>query len=506
MTNLFRKNLLLTFFLFFSFGSMMLLSAQNDLANGEKKEKMAEKAAEIINKYIEALGGKTNLEKISSLVIRGKGQSGFYTKSLPIVKYVKNPGKNKTEISLMNQKMVTATNGDISWEINPFYGNGQPRQMPELAEEFKIKESDNKNDVLYTIGKNLINYKERGYEAEYMGKTNFRGKKAHHIRLTSDVSEDDYYIDALSYLLLMAKVDFSKNYYDDYKKVGNITFPHKMEEGGGYREMKIEVDEVLINDDIDDKVFEMPFTQFNIEEDVFLNEKIEDETFDFSDENLTAEVIVNDYLKLTGSVPLLDAKKSIIMKGKMTIGSIDMPFQMYAKKNNKFRMEMSFMGETSIMATNGKKSWEKDPFRGKKVAEEVPHEELSQNMNMFEFQSELTTYKGSAGYLDYLGKTKVRGVEAHVLKLEPNNHVNPDLVLSKEILYFFDVEKHLLLMKFNKTDGTREYYTEYKKIDDLYLPHYIETFNNVEYVSMKLNIDEIILGEKFKDDIFSMPK
>ncbi|NJO01646.1 MAG: hypothetical protein HC880_08100 [Bacteroidia bacterium] len=152
----------------------------NPLSAQEQEETKNEKADEVILKYVQAIGGISNLSKISSLLIKGEGKGGSYLMTLPMTLYVKNPGKNKVEISINDQKMVMATDGKIAWGLNPFSGNGQPRQVPQ-------EELETQNHVFYTIGKNLINYKEMGFRAEYLGKTNFRGNRVHRIRLISDL-------------------------------------------------------------------------------------------------------------------------------------------------------------------------------------------------------------------------------------------------------------------------------------------------------------------------------
>ncbi|NJL14147.1 MAG: hypothetical protein HC913_14825 [Microscillaceae bacterium] len=270
--------------------------SQAQEVNAEIPGDKAQKADEIIQRYIQALGGHESLTQIHSLLIKGKSLGGEFSIKMPTQLVIKNPGKNKLEISVMNQKMVRATDGQISWGVNPFMGKGQPRQIPQF-------ENDTRNNVFYTIGKNLIDYKERGFEAEYLGRISYKGHKAYHLRLKGELHEDEYYIDVKTFLLLMAKVDYSKSHFDNYKKVGNILFPHLIE--GEEEDFRMEVEEVILNNQVADAEFEMPFAQFNDEENILLNHAIEEETFDIAEEEHSPEDIIAQYQQQVGSQPTL---------------------------------------------------------------------------------------------------------------------------------------------------------------------------------------------------------
>lgn len=477
------KHCILYTFLIISF--LESAFAQTDAELQEEKEA---KAAEVIKKYVSALGGKNQLNEIHSLTIKGQGKGGSYDMMLPMTVYVKNPDKNKVEISIMNQKIVMATDGRISWGLNPFTGNGQPQQVPNFYEEMV-------NHVFFTMGKNLIDYQEKGFRAEYVGKTNFQGKKAHRIKLISDLAEDDYYIDAENYYLLMAKVDYSKNYFDNYKRVGNIFFPHSIE--SGKQNFKMEVDQVILNDSIADNEFSMPFTQFNIEEHVLLNQNIEEETFEFSDENLNPQELLRLYALAVGDETDLLNTKSVHISGQMTLGRVDIPFQMYSKQPRKFRMEMNMMDHVAVTATNGRKSWEISPFAGESQAVEVEESELRHDREMFSFGRELLNYAKMNTPMSYLGKTKVKGQDTHVLKLS--------LFEEEEILYFIDTKNYHLLLKHNKMTGDQEFYEEYKKIDNILIPHILERYDRLENSNIKIKLDVFNFEDKLSNKLFNFP-
>lgn len=471
------------------------------------QETSDESALNIIDKYIEAIGGKDNLQDIKTLILKGTGKNGLLEMDLPMNIYIKNPDKTRTEVEIMEQQMVSAFDGDVIWELNPFVGNGKAREVPQRFEALKLK-----NSVFFILSKYLLNYKEKGFKAKYLGKANFQGKKTHRVQLASEYGLFDYYLDIRTYYLLMAKVNGEKHYFDDYKKVGSITIPHFLKNERTGFQMNIE--EVVFNETINDDKFEMPYTQFNPSENILLNKKINDEIFDFSEEDLTGDEIIEKFFESTNYKTYSETKfKSSKIVGSIRMGSIDFPFTMYVKSSKKYRMEINAMGHTGILATNGKRYWEVNPFKknpkpqlsysydGGEVYEDyyggtniLPY----QNDIVFDFADELLIYDDEYTQTEYLGKVDIHGKTSHVVKIIDDG--------DEETLCFFDVENYYLLMKYYKYSKTQEYYDNYQKVDEFYLPFNIETTNIIGTRNSKVEYQSIAFNEKFSSKLFDFPK
>ncbi|NJO01645.1 MAG: hypothetical protein HC880_08095 [Bacteroidia bacterium] len=249
-------------------------------------------------------------------------------------------------------------------------------------------------------------------------------------------------------------MNYTKNYYSNYKKVGNIVFPHYLEEGE--KSFSIEVDEVVINSEIADEEFKMPFAQFNAEENILLNRRIEDETFEFSEEDWNASEIIARYTQAVGEQFNLEQKKSLKVKGIMTLGSVEVPFLIYGKNPDKFRMEMTIINVQAVLATNGKEAWEISPFDG--ISEPAPtsHYEVHKSMDMLSFGREVISYGQDGSLTEYMGKTHVKGRESHVIQITTR--------LDETLLYFFDTENYYLLLRHNKDTGEQEFYGDYQPL------------------------------------------
>jgi len=90
-------------------------------------------ADQIIDKYVQAMGGADALQKITSRV--EKGSIAFGENKAPVEVYSKAPDKRATVTHMGNGESVTAYDGHVGW----LTGMGRPREMsPAETEAFKL--------------------------------------------------------------------------------------------------------------------------------------------------------------------------------------------------------------------------------------------------------------------------------------------------------------------------------------------------------------------------------
>lgn len=115
----------------------------------------------------------------------------------------------------------------------------------------------------------LINYKQKGYKAELLGKDDFEGSEVYKIRLTDkDKDISYYYIDASAYVILKQtskkkigeKEISDETIYGNYQEVDGIMFPMSIEfrEIGTNQIRRTTFEKIEVNVDVDDNIFEMP--------------------------------------------------------------------------------------------------------------------------------------------------------------------------------------------------------------------------------------------------------
>ncbi|HMQ69543.1 MAG TPA: hypothetical protein PKA90_11265 [Ignavibacteria bacterium] len=216
---------------------------------------------EIIDKYAEAMGGADKLLSVNSLKLSGTIQGGG--SDFPFIMILKRTGKARTEIDYQGMQFINACDGNTGWIINPFQGTRDAEMLP--AERVK---SLRKNSE---IEGELINYREKGYKAEFLEKDDFEGSEVYKIKLTDNEGDVTYYfIDIDTDLLLMSKSKrkigekeiTTEIVYGNYRKTNDIMFPlsYQIRNNGGDGNQNISFDKVEIDISVNDDIFKIPVT------------------------------------------------------------------------------------------------------------------------------------------------------------------------------------------------------------------------------------------------------
>jgi len=219
----------------------------------------AQTADEIISKYVQAIGGKDVLSKITSI----------YTESImdvmgmeAAVKSTTLNGKGmKQEIDIMGSLMVTCYSDKGGWSINPFTGMGSSEDMPEA------QYNANKDQI--GIGAPFLDYAEKGYKAELLGTEAVAGVDAYKINLTApDSTSSVYFFDPNTFYILKSVQESDMQgqmveniiIFSDYRQTEGYSMPYKMDMdmAGGQFMMTMKVDTVVLNVPVNDSIFVKP--------------------------------------------------------------------------------------------------------------------------------------------------------------------------------------------------------------------------------------------------------
>ena len=218
----------------------------------------AQTVDDIINKHIDAVGGKDKLSQIKSLYVENSLEvMGNATSSVESL--VEGKGF-KSESDFNGMKIVNCYTDKGGWLLNPFAGATDPQAMPE---------------EIYNVGKDqiyfggnlyfaspLMDYAAKGNKAELQGKegTNYK------IKFTAGGRETTYYIDQSTYYLtksvtkgeMMGQSIEIVSTYSDHKKTDfGIVLPNSRTTDFGQFALAAKVTKVEVNKEIDPKIFEM---------------------------------------------------------------------------------------------------------------------------------------------------------------------------------------------------------------------------------------------------------
>ncbi|HEY2350378.1 MAG TPA: hypothetical protein VGH64_15275 [Puia sp.] len=215
----------------------------------------AQTADEIVNKYVDAIGGKEKLDQIKTVYVTNTTQA------------MGNEGPSTTQIidgkafrldyEINGQKSTQVYTDKGGWQINPFMGATTAQPIPE--EMYKQSKGQ-----LYFTGP-LYNYAAKGNKVELLGKDG----NSYKLKITNtDSVETMAYIDAESYHL--TKITRQTNFmgqsmeltvsFSNFKKTDfGITIPYTTEINyGGQFSITNNITKIEINKTIDPAVFEMP--------------------------------------------------------------------------------------------------------------------------------------------------------------------------------------------------------------------------------------------------------
>lgn len=173
----------------------------------------AQTAKEIIDKNIELSGGLTNWKLLNSVLLQGRVTLGI-NDEYPIKIYQQRPNLTKTTITIgKKETAVEGYDGTKGYAMN--YAANKIQEYPNyIAESFD-------ND--------FIGWENKGFEAKYLGKEKVDEIYCHKVELTKNVNKSIYYFDTKTYMLLKEIKKDETLEYSDYRMVGNLMMPYRIE-------------------------------------------------------------------------------------------------------------------------------------------------------------------------------------------------------------------------------------------------------------------------------------
>lgn len=217
----------------------------------------AQTVDEIVGKYVNAIGGKqtiaklTSLYSVSTMEVMGN-QSNSTTAIL-------NGKGSKTVSDVMGQKMIQVYTDKGGWMINPMSGSSDPVDMP--ADQYNAGKSQ------ISISDPIIDYAAKGYKVEYLGTEKVGNIDAYKLKVTSAENITlNYFIDPSTYYVtkitmtgnMMGQQMTIETNLSDYKKTDQgMVIPYTTEINyGGQFSILLKIQKVEFNKTIDPAIFE----------------------------------------------------------------------------------------------------------------------------------------------------------------------------------------------------------------------------------------------------------
>ena len=216
----------------------------------------AQSIEEIVNKHLDAIGGKQKLSSINAVKMENAMEvmGNEATTTITIL----NGKGYKTESEIMGSKMVQVINDKGGWMINPMGGSSDPVDLPADA----AKQAANQ---LFIVP--LLDYSNRGMKLSLEGKETIGGADAYKLKVTNKEGADiTMYIDASTFYLtrlvqtadVMGQTVTNTITYSDFKKTEHgwvVPYTTDIDMGGMFQ-LKNKLSKIEVNPVIDPVIFE----------------------------------------------------------------------------------------------------------------------------------------------------------------------------------------------------------------------------------------------------------
>ncbi len=225
----------------------------------------AQTADEIIDNYLENIGGKEKLSQIKALKIQAKAmQQGM---EIPVEIIMTADGKQYISAEIQGKKIVQiAYDGETAWHTN--FMNMEPEKSDsETAQNLK-------KNLKGEFPNPFFNYKDKGFKVEYKGKEEIEGVETYKIKLTEHPVTMDgkevskvvyYYFDTENYVPIVAEEEIKKGQFkgakvqqifSDFQEVDGIYFPFSTaQKFNGMTGSEVKMVKIEINPEIDESIF-----------------------------------------------------------------------------------------------------------------------------------------------------------------------------------------------------------------------------------------------------------
>lgn len=220
----------------------------------------AETLDEILAKNYESKGGLEKLKSINAIKIKGKIVQAMMNMEMPMEIWYKKPNKIRMESEFQGRKVVQGFDGNIAWWIMPFLGSEDPQEMGE-EQAREVKEMAESMDP-------LVDYKEKGYKLELVGKEAMEGTEVYKLKMTKKNNKEEFfYLDTESGIELKTSsyVKRGENeilvetLFGDYQEVDGVVMAFQLEvKANNQTSVTMTFQEFKFNEEMDDALFVMP--------------------------------------------------------------------------------------------------------------------------------------------------------------------------------------------------------------------------------------------------------
>jgi len=214
------------------------------------------KAETILDKYVEATGGKAAYQKHHSEISKGTLELSARGIKGAVTSYRAEPDKTLTEVDLAGLgKSREGSDGKVFWSLSSMAGP-------------HVKDGPEKAQATFSAKFNAeLNWRDVFKEAKTTGTDTVDGKECYKVQLTPPEGPPitqcyDKQSSLMVKMTMTAQTAMGDQTVDsfasDYRKEGEVLVPHKIKQSVAGQEMVIHIDSVTFNAEIPADKFALP--------------------------------------------------------------------------------------------------------------------------------------------------------------------------------------------------------------------------------------------------------
>ena len=227
----------------------------------------AQTADEIINNYFENTGGVDAWRAVEGMRMKAKVNQGGMEIPLEIVRL--KDGRQMTSITFQGLELKQGVfDGEVLWGTN---------MMTQKAEKSDAEATEMMKKEMNDFPDPFLDYQDKGYTVELMGKEDFNGTETFKIKLVKEpVTVDGEEVQNVSYYFFetenfvpiaihseikqgQAKGMMSEITFSDYQEVEGLYMPFTMSQGvKGQGGQPVTMDSIELNPEVSDSDFAFP--------------------------------------------------------------------------------------------------------------------------------------------------------------------------------------------------------------------------------------------------------
>jgi len=214
-------------------------------------------AEELVARHIEALGGPTKLDSITTVRIEGKSSFGTGSTNSRTEILFKRPQKLHMDMTHEGKTIIQGFDGSTGWAVMTSAGQRTPIPVsPDVIELMKDRAD---------LRGPLVDHEAKGYRIALSAKTEINGSECYGLRVTkAGGAVEHYFLDAKSFLIVQVKgkrksrggeKEYTIN-FGDYRDVDGLMVAQTVQGDGLTGDMTVE--RVELNLLIPDSLFRKP--------------------------------------------------------------------------------------------------------------------------------------------------------------------------------------------------------------------------------------------------------